>query len=163
MLQRLFGFLRYGRLHIVQRASVSASAHTSSLLSPTQRRVLLRSKTCTFLPTLLSLVNVLKKILLNSGWHMYLLYMGLCIISFVIVYVFVKETKDLPMEELAALFGDEVVVHITKDGMAISEDPDLDKVRSMQLEEVQAYETSKAKPEVTNETGFSHHTELVEG
>ena len=47
---------------------------------------------------------------------MYLLYMGLCIVSGILVYFFVPETKGLPMEELAALFGDEVVVHLTKDG-----------------------------------------------
>ncbi|KAK3116865.1 hypothetical protein LTR53_002305 [Teratosphaeriaceae sp. CCFEE 6253] len=57
----------------------------------------------------------------NIGWHMYLLYMGLCIISGVVVYFYIPETKGLPMEELGALFGDVVVVHLTADGTALKE------------------------------------------
>lgn len=53
---------------------------------------------------------------------MYLLWMGLCIISAVIVYFFIPETARLPMEEIGALFGDEVVVHLTSDGHGILED-----------------------------------------
>jgi hypothetical protein len=43
------------------------------------------------------------------------LYCGLCIISAVIVYIYIPETKGLPIEEIGALFGDEVVVHLTAD------------------------------------------------
>jgi hypothetical protein len=57
-----------------------------------------------------------------SGWHMYILYFGLCLISWVIVYFFIPETKNLPVEEIGALFGDEVVVHLTADGHGIVED-----------------------------------------
>lgn len=53
---------------------------------------------------------------------MYLLYMGLCIISAIIVYFWIPETKGLPVEEIGALFGDEVVVHLTADGHGIAED-----------------------------------------
>jgi hypothetical protein len=87
--------------------------------------------------------------------------MGLCIISFVIVYFFIQETKGLPMEELAALFGDKVVVHISKDGKAISEDPELDKVRSLQLEQVQVQESTIAKPADRDGTDV-RHVELAE-
>ena len=93
---------------------------------------------------------------------MYLLYMGLNIISGLVVYYFVKETKDLPMEELAALFGDDVVVHITKDGMAIAEDPRLDKVKSLQIEDVETRGGTVRKAEVDNEVEVTH-TEFVKG
>lgn len=53
---------------------------------------------------------------------MYLIYMSLCLISVVIVYFYVPETKQLPVEEIGALFGDEVVVHLTADGHGIVED-----------------------------------------
>lgn len=55
---------------------------------------------------------------------MYLLYMGLCLIAFAIFYFYVPETKQVPMEELGALFGDEVVVHLTADGRGIVEELD---------------------------------------
>ena len=53
---------------------------------------------------------------------MYLLYCGLCIFSAIIVYFWIPETKGLPIEEIGALFGDEVVVHLTFDGHGIVED-----------------------------------------
>jgi hypothetical protein len=37
---------------------------------------------------------------------MYLLWVGLCIISAVIIYFFIPETAKLPGEEIGALFGD---------------------------------------------------------
>lgn len=55
---------------------------------------------------------------------MYLLYMALCLIAFVIFYFYIPETKQVPMEELGALFGDEVVAHLTADGRGIVEDLD---------------------------------------
>lgn len=62
--------------------------------------------------------------------------MGLCIVAFIIVYFFVDETKGVPMEELAALFGDTVVVHLTEDRLAISEEVDPHKVAAIHVEEV---------------------------
>ncbi len=53
---------------------------------------------------------------------MYFLYCGLCIIAAVVVYFFIPETKRIPIEEIGALFGDEVVVHLTSDGHDIVED-----------------------------------------
>lgn len=52
---------------------------------------------------------------------MYLIYMSLCICCAIIVYFFVPETKQIPLEEIGALFGDEVVVHLTADGHNIVE------------------------------------------
>jgi len=40
----------------------------------------------------------------------------------VVVYFLIPETKRIPIEEIGALFGDEVVVHLTCDGHAIVEE-----------------------------------------
>lgn len=53
---------------------------------------------------------------------MYYIWMGLCLISTVIVYFYVPETRQIPIEEIGALFGDEVVVHLTANGTQIVED-----------------------------------------
>lgn len=58
----------------------------------------------------------------NSKYRMYFLYMGLCIISTIVVYFYIPETKQIPIEEIGALFGDEVVVHLTADGHGIVEE-----------------------------------------
>ena len=58
---------------------------------------------------------------MNSKWGIYYLWMGLCIISTVIVYFFIPETTGIPVEEIGAFFGDEVVVHLTEDGHDIVE------------------------------------------
>ena len=43
-------------------------------------------------------------------------------ISIIIVHFYIPETKQLPVEEIGALFGDEVVVHLTDDGHGIVEE-----------------------------------------
>jgi hypothetical protein len=53
---------------------------------------------------------------------MFLIYFGFAIIAAVIAWFFIVETKGVPMEELGALFGDEVAVHLTTDGHGIVED-----------------------------------------
>ncbi|KIV85577.1 hypothetical protein PV11_01255 [Exophiala sideris] len=58
----------------------------------------------------------------NIGWHMFLIYFGFAVIAAIIAWVFIVETKGVPMEEIGALFGDEVVVHLTTDGHGIVED-----------------------------------------
>ncbi len=64
----------------------------------------------------------------TSKYNMYFLYMGLCVVSTVVVYFYIPETKQIPMEELGALFGDEVVVHLTADGHGILEEEKMVKV-----------------------------------
>ncbi|RVX72806.1 hypothetical protein B0A52_03159 [Exophiala mesophila] len=56
------------------------------------------------------------------GWRMFMIYMALSAISAVITYLYLPETKGLPIEEIGALFGDEVVVHLTQDGHGLVED-----------------------------------------
>lgn len=53
---------------------------------------------------------------------MFLIYFALLIVAFVVTYFCISETKGLPVEEIGALFGDEVVVHLTSDGLGIVED-----------------------------------------
>lgn len=50
---------------------------------------------------------------------MYGIWAALCAISAIIVYFYIPETRMVPMEELGALFGDEVIVHLTADGQEI--------------------------------------------
>lgn len=67
---------------------------------------------------------------------MYYLYMALCLVSFVVIYFYIPETKQISMEEIAALFGDEVVVHLTADGHGIVEDGEVTKIeKAMSHEE----------------------------
>ena len=63
-----------------------------------------------------------------SKYNMYFLYTGLCLISTVTIYLYIPETKQISMEEIGALFGDEVAVHITADGQGIVEDVEMVKV-----------------------------------
>ncbi|KAL2802329.1 general substrate transporter [Aspergillus granulosus] len=58
----------------------------------------------------------------NIKYNMFYLYFGLCIISAVVIYFYIPETRHVPVEELGALFGDAVVVHLTPDGHGIVED-----------------------------------------
>jgi hypothetical protein len=53
---------------------------------------------------------------------MFLIYAGLCVLSFIITYFYIPETKGLPVEEIGALFGDAVAVHLTSDGEGIIEE-----------------------------------------
>lgn len=53
---------------------------------------------------------------------MFLIYAGLCVISFIVAYFYIPETKGLPVEEIGALFGDVVAVHLTADGEGIVEE-----------------------------------------
>jgi hypothetical protein len=59
--------------------------------------------------------------------NIFYLYMGLCIVSTIIIYFFVPETKQLPVEEIAALFGDEVVVYLSPDGHKLNEENEIVK------------------------------------
>ena len=52
---------------------------------------------------------------------MYLIYMGLCLVCWLLVYLWLPETRGLPLEEIGGLFGDPVVLHLTADGHGIVE------------------------------------------
>jgi hypothetical protein len=57
----------------------------------------------------------------NIGWRMYMVWFSCNVVSTVIIYFFLPETARLPLEEVGALFGDEVVVHMTADGQGLAE------------------------------------------
>lgn len=63
----------------------------------------------------------------NIKWRMYMIWFALTVISSIVVYFFIPETKQIPVEEIGGLFGDPVIVHLTADGHAIVEDIDVDK------------------------------------
>lgn len=60
------------------------------------------------------------------GWRIYLVYVALNAVSIVLVYFFVPETKNLSLEEIGELFGDEVVVHLSADGHHVVESEKVD-------------------------------------
>jgi hypothetical protein len=47
---------------------------------------------------------------------MYFIYAGLAVASTIITYFYIPETKQNPVGEIGALFGDKVVVRLTADG-----------------------------------------------
>lgn len=48
----------------------------------------------------------------NIGYKMYFVWLGCNVVSTILVYFFIPETKGLSLEEMGELFGDEVVVHL---------------------------------------------------
>ncbi|KIW67196.1 hypothetical protein, variant [Phialophora macrospora] len=60
----------------------------------------------------------------NITWRMYLIFMAFCLVCEVVVWAYVPETRGLPVEEMGALFGDEVVLHMTSDGRGLVEKSD---------------------------------------
>lgn len=75
---------------------------------------------------------------------MYFIYMGLCLISVVIVYLYVPETKQIPVEEIGALFGDEVVVHLTATGHGIVEEDKLAQAEDNDVQKTNVVHREKA-------------------
>ncbi|OAG05580.1 MFS general substrate transporter [Paraphaeosphaeria sporulosa] len=46
----------------------------------------------------------------NIGWRFYLVFIIICALGTVFFYFFLPETKGIPLEEMARIFGDDVVV-----------------------------------------------------
>ncbi|KFY68508.1 hypothetical protein V496_01030 [Pseudogymnoascus sp. VKM F-4515 (FW-2607)] len=57
----------------------------------------------------------------NIGWKMYMVWFACSMVSTVIIYFFIPETSNMSLEEIGALFGDPVMVHLTADGHGIVE------------------------------------------
>lgn len=66
---------------------------------------------------------------------MYLIYMGFCLVSEVVVYFYVPETRGRPIEEMGMLFGEnsEIMLHMTSDGKDLVEKTG--SVRVMEVED----------------------------
>jgi hypothetical protein len=71
---------------------------------------------------------------------MYLVFMGFCIVCEVIIYFYVPETQGIPVEEMGALFGDEVALHMTADGRGIVEKPGAARVEQLELADADSQE-----------------------
>ncbi|KIW79482.1 hypothetical protein Z517_06094 [Fonsecaea pedrosoi CBS 271.37] len=69
-------------------------------------------------------------------WGWYLVFAGLSLICEVLFYFFLPETRLKSLEELGALFGDMVVVHLTDDGRGIVEKPEGLEVEEVELRHV---------------------------
>jgi hypothetical protein len=74
---------------------------------------------------------------------MFLIYCGLSALATAMVYFYIPETKGLPVEELGALFGDEVALHMTSDQMDIVEQSVEDKQGAGQVEDVKVSAAQK--------------------
>jgi hypothetical protein len=76
-------------------------------------------------------------------WRMYFVWMACSIISTALVYYFIPETTRMPLEEIGALFGDDVVVHLTADGHGIVEKELMDGLDLPDTKYVEVAETGK--------------------
>ena len=92
------------------------------------------------------------------------------IVSTVIVYFFIPETRYIPLEEIGALFGDEVAVHLTADGHAIVEQ---DRIQDSELLDVvgekggasshgEVSTANKTEAGVTESRPITEHSEHIE-
>jgi MFS family permease len=57
----------------------------------------------------------------NIGWRMYMIWFACNVVSTVVIYFVIPETKQMTLEEIGELFGDNVVLHMTADGNSIVE------------------------------------------
>ncbi|KAL1899790.1 hypothetical protein Sste5346_002656 [Sporothrix stenoceras] len=64
------------------------------------------------------------------GWRMYMVWFACSMATPFVIYFFVPETKGRTLEEVAELFGDRVVLHMTADGTDIVE-KDKDKTEEV--------------------------------
>ncbi|KAJ4044429.1 hypothetical protein NW756_004763 [Fusarium oxysporum] len=63
------------------------------------------------------------------GWRFYLIMMAFTLICAIIFAVFFPETKGMTLEEISALFDDEVAIEASSDTKALSINSDKDKVK----------------------------------
>lgn len=52
---------------------------------------------------------------------MYMVWFAVTVVSSILIYCFVPETKGLALEEIGELFGDKVMLHMTPDERGIVE------------------------------------------
>ncbi|RVX68249.1 hypothetical protein B0A52_07252 [Exophiala mesophila] len=69
----------------------------------------------------------------NIGWRFFLVFISIVTVGFVVMWIYLPETKGLPLEEVAAIFGDqdEVMLYL-KD---IKVDRDSDKLEIHHIED----------------------------
>jgi MFS family permease len=64
------------------------------------------------------------------GWRFYLIMMAFTLICAIIFALFFPETKGMTLEEISALFDDEVAIEASSDTKALSINSDKDKVKA---------------------------------
>ena len=87
---------------------------------------------------------------------MYLIYVALCLVSWVIVYLWIPETRRIALEEIGGLFGDTVVLHLTDDGHGIVEKDVLDGEGRLELNETGGADQDRANKETINVVHNEH-------
>jgi len=58
----------------------------------------------------------------NIGWHFFLIFICLNVISAAVIWIFFPDTKGKSLEEIAALFGDDDLVVVYQRDIHIDQD-----------------------------------------
>jgi len=63
----------------------------------------------------------------NIGYKFYLVFIFCTVALFICVYLFFPETQNLSLEEMAKMFGDDVIVSFEKEIEAVDEKTEVEK------------------------------------
>ena len=92
----------------------AASFIYSSEIYPTQIRARgVAMATATYFIACITYVTPGATAIANIGWRYFLVFVCLTVVTIVVLIFMYPETKGRSLEELAELFGDRVVVHVT--------------------------------------------------
>ncbi|KAF2405496.1 general substrate transporter [Trichodelitschia bisporula] len=92
----------------------AASFIYSSEIYPTQIRARgVALATCTYFVACITFVTPGATAIATIGWKYFVVFACLTVVTIIVVYFFYPETNGRSLEELAELFGDKVVVHLT--------------------------------------------------
>jgi predicted MFS family arabinose efflux permease len=92
----------------------AASFIYSSEIYPTQIRARgVAMATATYFIACITYVTPGATAIARIGWRYFLVFVCLTVVTILVIYFMYPETKGRSLEELAELFGDRVVVHVT--------------------------------------------------
>lgn len=74
------------------------------------------------------------------SWRYFVVFCCLTVVTIVVIYFYYPETKGRSLEELAELFGDPVVIHLTTATEAEKEKLDVEIKNEMLTEQVEQVE-----------------------
>jgi predicted MFS family arabinose efflux permease len=117
----------------------AASFIYSSEIYPTQIRARgVALATCTYFVACIAYVTPGATAIASIGWRYFLVFVCLTAVTIVIIYFYYPETKGKSLEELAELFGDPVLVHLTNATEAEKAEIDAEiKTEVIRMEQVQ--------------------------